>query len=148
MSVNGRAKTDAQTWRVGLAGQVSAALLVCLWLGLSIGITVGGGAGSGVPVILWVATFGIGVGVWRAAYIPYIKLGPRDVVIQNRIAHHSISYVDIMSVQAGYDGITVYRRDGTCNTAWAVQKSSFMRWRHKTTRADRVVDEILARLPA
>lgn len=75
MPVSGSAKTDVQIWRVSPAGQVSAVLLICLWLGLSIGITIGGGAGSGVPVILWVATFGIGVGLWRSAIYSLYRTG-------------------------------------------------------------------------
>lgn len=99
-------------WRVRLMGRIAAVGLLCLWVAMTLGITIGADTTSAALAIMWVTTIGIGLAAWRWAYVPYIALEPDEVTVQNRLLRYSIPYRDISSVRAGYGGITLVMSDG------------------------------------
>src|SRR4051812_47010847 len=104
-------------WKVRRAGRVAGVMLVVFWVALSFGLTFAGFAG-GVIAIVWAATGLVVVGVWRSAFVPYIALTERGVVVQNPLLRSNVPYADIASVDPGYYGITIRRRRGDAVTAW------------------------------
>jgi hypothetical protein len=88
----------------------------------------------------------VAINVWRWAFVPYVKLTPEAVTIQNRYSGSTIRYTEIADVRAGYYGITIRKRDGGRTCAWAVQKSNAARATGRHTRADDLVDAIMLRV--
>jgi hypothetical protein len=133
-------------WRVGLVGRIGAVGLCALWLALAVGVTLGGGVGVGVFVVMWASFVCLCLGVRYWAFVPYIALTETAVVIQNRMSSARIDYREIASAHSGDAGITIVRRDGTRVNGWAVQKSNAAKWTNKTTRSDQVVAAITSRI--
>lgn len=133
-------------WRVTVVGR-AVGLLVCVgWFALALGISLGGGVGTAIPIILWAAFVVVVFGAWRLAFVPYVALRDDAVEIQNRVLHRTVAYRDIEDVIAGYGGLTLRLKGGDVTTAWAVQKSNIARWtKNDRTRADSLVRAILAR---
>lgn len=136
---------EARVYRVRLAGRVGVVpfgvflISVAVALGLttpSVGLVL-------VPLAI-IAT------LWLAlsAFVPYIRLGPNEVVVRNLFTRVSLRYEDIAMASPGYYGITIRAKSGKVVLARAVQKANASSWTKKHVRADEVVEELLNRAGA
>jgi hypothetical protein len=80
----------------------------------------------------------------RYAVRSKIELTATHLVVHNALKSYSISLGDIRMMSGGYNGIQIAVAGRRSICAAAVQKSNWNTWRGNHTRADDVVDAVLA----
>ena len=135
----------AQVWRVdepvrGLALVVSIFFVVLALGSTAIGLAIAG------DVVMWMLAVLVVLSVWRCYIVPYVALTPDRVVVRGVFARRTVGYGAIRRVRPGLYGVRIETEDQGTVTMWAVQKSKLSEWRHRHTRADDVVAEIMDRV--
>jgi hypothetical protein len=99
-SVNHPAAELIQMWRVSPLGRLGAGVVVGFWIVLSLVFTLAE-VPRGVVLGAWLTTALIAVGAWRWAFVPFVALTAKAVVVQNRLRRTVIPYSDVADVQPG-----------------------------------------------
>lgn len=128
-----------RVWRIPPAGRIAGLLLTVGWIGLAIGSSA---IGNSFAIVFWVGAAIMAVGVWRWAFVPYVAVGPKEIVVQNRLGKRTLDYAQIRDVRTGPYGLILLLNGGGSVTAWAVQKGNLAKWLHVRTRADEVAEAI------
>ncbi len=101
--------------------------------------------GEGLELVLGLAVFPImAVLAWKSSVGSWLRLTSTEVIVCNPLEVVRIPLQGVVDVSAGYGGVTITRADRTRVGAWAVQKTNLASWFHWRTRADDVVEAILA----
>lgn len=101
--------------------------------------------GEGLQLVLGLAVFPItAVLAWKFSVGSWLRLTTTEVIVRNPFEIVRIPLGEVVDVTAGYGGVAIMRADRTRVGAWAVQKTNLASWFHWHTRADDVVEAILA----
>ena len=100
------------------------------------GLGTGFGGGLAVDAVLALVA-------WRAIYLPYLRISPQEVTIQNALRSYSFPWTDLAGVSPGQYGLYFTLSNGQEISASVIQKSPLammFTWIH--TRADSVEEAV------
>ena len=83
----------------------------------------------------------------RMAFVARVILSGEELIVRNPFKTHRLPLLRVKSVEPGYSGTVFTMYGGSRVTAWAVQKSNIATWTKKRTRADEMVDAVVAGRP-
>lgn len=85
----------------------------------------------------------VGFGVYLLALRPSLRYDDSGIIVRNPLHTIQISWRDVEDVSTeSYGGIRIYRKGHCSVLVWAVQKSNLNQWLNRSTRADRVANDL------
>jgi purine-cytosine permease-like protein len=142
--MEGTEGAPTQVWGVTTAIRRAALGVSLVFIALALVMTAVGIKPVGA-LLTWLVCLLVILFVWRCYLVPYVELGPDQLVVQGAFASRSVPLDTIRVVRPGVYGLRIETRTEGTIVAWAVQKSKFAEWFHRRTRADRVIEQIVAR---
>ncbi len=139
-----RTEATPVTWRVEEPVRRLGVGVALLFVLLATFLTVIGVAPSGV-ILIWLIAVAVMLSIWRWYLVPYVELGPEQLVVQGPFARHTVRCASIRDVKPGVLGLRIETRRGDSFLGWAIQKSKVADWMRKETRADEVAAAIMER---
>ncbi|MDT0425351.1 MULTISPECIES: hypothetical protein [Streptomyces] len=100
-----------------------------------------GAAGAGPVFAVFLA--GAGVAGLLYGFATSITLTDDRVIVRNFGLTEEVMLTDVVRVDVGYGGTSLFGRDGAKVRAFAVEKPNYAAWMGRVTRADRVKKALL-----
>ena len=136
-------ESGLQVWRVADGVRMIAVFAAGFFLFLAL-VATAVGLLLAATATMWVIALLVTVCVWRWYLVPYVALSSEWLVVQGAFAHRAVRCRAIREARPGLYGLRINTTSGGF-IAWAVQKSKFAEWLHRSTRADEVVEQIMQR---
>ncbi|WP_158678800.1 hypothetical protein [Streptomyces sp. Tu6071] len=128
-------------WEVAWPNRIASVSLGVGFLALAVFGVIAGVAKAGPVFVLFLAAAGVAGLLY--GFATSITLTDDRVIVRNFGLTEEVMLTDVVRVDVGYGGTSLFGRDGAKVRAFAVEKPNYAAWMGRVTRADRVKKALL-----